>query len=225
LLGSAGYLRRYAEAALMAHRLAPAWAANHINLIVSHLLIDEPEAAEQYASLCVDLGVPRAAAPVCDARSQIAIRAGRFEEAREIILAGLPPEMGDSAGLEAMRKVFSALGTGTGAAIAAAALDAVRARLPAHAWSQIMKRRFIVWYAQLGALDQSFEVLTECLDHFAQSETIGTAWNFLWMRELLPFRQDVRFQEMCRRMAMFDLWQLNGPPDHCELIAGTLVCR
>jgi TolB-like protein len=225
LLGSAGYLQRYAETALMAHRLAPAWVVSHINLAVSHLLIDEPEAAEQYASLCVDLGVPRAAPPVCDVRSQIALRSGRCEEAREIILVGLPPQMGDSAGLEAVHEVFSALGSGTGAAAATAALDAVRARLPAHAWSQIMKRRFIVWYAQLGALDQSFEVLTECLDHFAESGTIGTAWNFLWLRELLPFRQDARFQAMCRRMAMFDLWQLNGPPDNCELSAGRLVCR
>jgi TolB-like protein len=225
LLGSAGYLRRYAEAALMAHRLAPAWVINLVNLTVSHVLIDEPEAAEQYASLCVDLGVPRAAAPVCDARSQIAIRAGRFEEARENIVAGLPLEMGDSAGLEAVRKVFSVLATGTGAAAAVAALDAVRARLPANAWSQIMRRRFLLWYTQLGALDQAFEVQTESLDHFAQSGTIGTAWAFLWMREMLPFRQDGRFQALCRRMGLFDFWQHNGAPDHCELSAGTLVCR
>jgi hypothetical protein len=88
-----------------------------------------------------------------------------------------------------------------------------------------MRRRFLLWYTQLGALDQAFEVQTESLDHFAQSGTIGTAWAFLWMREMLPFRQDGRFQALCRRMGLFDFWQHNGAPDHCELSAGTLVCR
>jgi hypothetical protein len=26
-------------------------------------------------------------------------------------------------------------------------------------------------------------------------------------------------------MALFDYWQHNGPPDHCELSAGALICR
>jgi hypothetical protein len=26
-------------------------------------------------------------------------------------------------------------------------------------------------------------------------------------------------------MALFDYWQRNGPPDHCELSAGALICR
>jgi TolB-like protein len=225
LLGSTGLLRRSLEATLTAHRLAPGWVANYISLVVAHLLVDEPEAAEQYVSLCVDLGVPRTMAPLCDVRSQIALRADRFEEARDIIIAGLPPAMGDSAGIEAARKLVAALESGTGAAAAAVALDAVRARLGANAWSQAMKRRFMLWYTELGALDQSFEVATEALDHFGVSGTIGTAWGFLWLREMLPFRQDVRFQALCRRMGLFDFWQANGPPDHCELSAGELVCR
>ncbi len=225
LLGSTGFLRGYLDAALTAHRLAPGWVITHMNLAVAHSLIDENAAAEQYASLCIKLGVPRAVAPVCDVRSQLALRAGRFDQACDIITAGLPPQMGDSTGTEALRAVFAALESGTGAAAATGALDAVRARLEANAWSQIMKRRFMLWYTQLGALDQSFEVANESLDHFARSGTIGTAWAFLWMREMLPFRQDARFQAMCRRMAMFDLWQRNGPPDNCELVAGTLVCH
>jgi hypothetical protein len=163
--------------------------------------------------------------PLSDIRSQLALRAGRFEQARDIMVAGLPQAMGDSAGLEAVRKLVAALQAGTGAAAAVAALDAVRARLAADAWSQFMKRRFILWYTQLGALEQGFEVANGALDHFGRSGTIGTAWAFLWMREMLPFRQDARFQGMCRRMALFDYWQRNGPPDHCELSAGALICH
>jgi hypothetical protein len=42
--------------------------------------------------------------PLSDIRSQLALRAGRFERARDLIVAGLPRQMGDSAGLEAVRK-------------------------------------------------------------------------------------------------------------------------
>jgi TolB-like protein len=225
LLGSTGLLRRSLEATLTSHRLAPGWIVNYISLAVAHTLVDEPEAADQYASLCIDFGIPPTMPPLCDVRSQLALRAGRYAEARDIIIAGLPPAMGDSAGIEAARTLVAALESGTRSAAAAQALDAVRARLEANAWSQPMKRRFMLWYTELGALDQSFEVATESLDHFARSGTIGTAWGFLWMREMLPFRQDARFQAMCRRMGLMDFWQRNGPPDGCELSAGVLVCR
>lgn len=225
LLGSTGFLRRYTDAALTAHGLAPAWVTNLLNLAVAHLLIDDPEAAEQYASLCIGLGAPPASGPLCDVRSQLALRAGRFEQACDLIIAALPPQSGDSTGIEAVRSVFAALESRSGVSAATAALDAVRTRLAANAWSELMRRRFVLWYTQLGALEQSFEVATASLDHFAQSGTIGTAWAHLWMREMLPFRQDARFQALCRRMALFDFWQRNGPPDRCELDAGTLICR
>ena len=225
LLGSTGFLRGYADAALTSHRLAPGWIVSYLNLAVAHSLLDEDDAADKYASLCIGLGLRPAVPPLSDVRSQLALRAGRFAQARDIIVGLLPPQMGDSAGLDAVRKLTAALESGTGAAAAVAALDAVRARLPADAWSQIMKRRFMLWYTELGALDQAFDVAAEALDHFSRSGTIGVAWAFLWMREMLPFRQDVRFQALCRRMKLFDYWQVNGPPDHCDLSAGTLVCR
>jgi hypothetical protein len=105
------------------------------------------------------------------------------------------------------------------------ALNALRARAAPAEMTQIMKRRFMVWYTLLGALDQAFEVFTESLDYFARSGTIGTAWAFLWMRELLPLRQDLRFQLLCRRMGLFDYWNRYGPPDHCELRNEKLICH
>jgi TolB-like protein/tetratricopeptide (TPR) repeat protein len=224
-LGSTGLLRRSLDATLKAHRLAPGWVVTYITLAVAYTLVDEREAAEQYVLLSTDLGLRPTTAPLCDVRSQLALRAGRFDEARDIIVAGLPPEMGDSAGIEAARKLVAAFQSGTGAVAATQALDAVRARLEAEAWSQAMKRRFMIWYTQLGALDQSFEVANESLDHFGHSGSIGTAWGFLWLQEMLPFRRDARFQAMCRRMGLIDFWERNGPPDHCELSAGVLVCR
>lgn len=45
------------------------------------------------------------------------------------------------------------------------------------------------------------------------------------MRELLPLRQDPRFQLLCRRMGLFDYWSKYGSPDHCELRSGKLICN
>jgi TolB-like protein len=225
LLGSTGFLRQYLDAALAAHRLAPGWVVNNMNVAVAHALVGEAETARQYAELCNELGAPQGMAPLCDALCQLALRAKRFDEAADIIIAGLPAQMGDSKGIDAVRRLFAALSSGTQTVSAVKALDAVRGRLEPDAWSQIMKRRFMLWYTQLGALDQSFAVASESLDHFARSGTIGTAWAFLWMAEMLPFRQDERFQALCRRMAFFDLWQQRGPPDHCELKGGRLLCH
>jgi hypothetical protein len=74
-------------------------------------------------------------------------------------------------------------------------------------------------------LDEAFAVANQSLDHFVESGTIGTAWGYLWMRELLPFRQDPRFQDFARRLRLFDYWNKFGPPDNCELRDGKLICR
>jgi len=64
--------------------------------------------------------------------------------------------------------------------------------------TQFMKRRFMLWCMQLGALDRAYEVANEGLDYFARSGTIGAEWEFLWMGEMLPFRQHPHFQELGR---------------------------
>jgi hypothetical protein len=45
------------------------------------------------------------------------------------------------------------------------------------------------------------------------------------MREMLPFRQDPRFQTLVARMGMFEYWKKYGPPDNCELRDGKLICH
>jgi hypothetical protein len=83
----------------------------------------------------------------------------------------------------------------------------------------------MLWYTLLGAPVEAFEVASQSLDAFARHGTIGTAWGFIWMREMLPFRQDPRFQEFARRLRLFDYWNKYGPPDNCELRDGKLICR
>ena len=159
-----------------------------------------------------------------DVLAQIAVRAGRFDEAAELAVAGLPSGIAADGGDEIVRQVYAALDQSAGVSRAIAALDRLRARSAQGDRTQFMKRRLMFWYVQLAALDQAFDIATESLDYFARSGSIGTAWAFLWMPEMLRFRQDPRFQLMCRRMGLFDYWQVYGPPDNCELRAGQLIC-
>jgi len=152
------------------------------------------------------------------------VRDGRYDEAAELAVAGLPPELAADDGDETVRQVYSVLRDRTAIGPQIEALDRLRARSIAGPMTQLVKRRFMLWYTQLGALDQAFEVASESLDYFARAGTIGTAWAFLWMPEMLAFRRDPRFQLLCRRLRLFDYWASYGPPDNCQLRAGQLIC-
>jgi TolB-like protein len=224
LLGSVGFLQRYADSSLEAHRLAPAWIGPVLNLAVAHTLLNQSETARQYAELAVELGIPRTSGPAQDVLTQLAVRDGRYDEAAELAVAGLPPELAADDGDETVRQVYSVLRDRTAIGPQIEALDRLRARSIAGPMTQLVKRRFMLWYTQLGALDQAFEVASESLDYFARAGTIGTAWAFLWMPEMLAFRRDPRFQLLCRRLRLFDYWASYGPPDNCQLRAGQLIC-
>ena len=217
-------LSAYARASLTAHRLAPAWLGSVVNMAVAHTLLEQPEAAHKYATLAEDLGIPSSAAPLSDVFAQLAMREGRVDQAADFAVAGLPPGMAADGGADTVRQVFTVPRDRTAVDALVDALNGLRARTAPPEMTQMMKRRFTVWYTMLGALDEAFEVMTESLDYFARSGTIGTAWAFLWMPEMLPFRQDPRFQSLCRRMGLFDYWSRYGPPDNCELQGDRLIC-
>lgn len=225
LLGSVGALRQYAELALEAHRLAPASMASVVHLGVAYTLLDEREPASRYANLGVTIGIPASAPPMADVLAQLAARDGRDDEAADLAVAALPAEFAAHGGGDTIRQVFCAARGRAPPATLVRSLNALRTNVTPTAMTQFMKRRFIVWYAMIGALDEAFQVITESLDYFARSGTIGTAWGFLWLPELLPLRQDPRFQAVSRRMGLFDYWRRYGPPDRCELQGGVLICR
>ncbi len=225
LLGTVGYLRRYAEISFEAYRSAPAWIPGIMNLTVAHVLLGEAENAHKFAELFGALAVRSGEGPMQDVFAQLAMRDGRYEEAGELAATGMPARIAADGGADTIRRLFRVVRDRAGVAAQIEALDELRARLTSAELTQFMKRRFIVWYTLLGALDQAFELLNESLEHFAQSGTIGAAWGFLWMREMLPFRQHPTFQSTCHRMGLFEYWNKYGPPDNCELRGGELICH
>jgi tetratricopeptide (TPR) repeat protein len=225
LLGTVGSLARYVEASLNAQRLAPVWIASLLNLAVAYTLVNQDKAARRYVDLCLELGFPPAAGPIVDVKAQLAVREGRFDEAAELMTSALAPDVPAATASEAMGLVHRALAAPAHRAAAVAALERLQTSLIAGQQIQFLKRRLLLWYAQLGELDRAFALMTQLLDYFGGSGTIGTAWALLWMHEMLPFRRDPRFQLLCRRLGLFEYWNAYGPPDNCQLRAGQLICE
>jgi TolB-like protein len=221
--GSAGYLRRYLETSLVACRLAPVAVVNLMTLSVAYMLNGREAQAEEYFRLGMDLGMSPHIPPLPDMRSTMAVRAGRYKEAADYIIESLLPPNRTPEAETAIRRVFSALANPAERPLAIRTLDEVRKGFGAGI-NQFFRRRLMVWYSSLGAVDQAYDVADDALAAFARKGTIGTAWTFIWMPEMRPFREDPRFQQFCARLNFFEYWNLRGPPDNHELHDGKLIC-
>ncbi len=91
--------------------------------------------------------------------------------------------------------------------------------------SSVMTILAMNWYTMLGNLDRAYQAAETGLDGLLRTGTIGVGWGGLWLPEMLPFRQDLRFQGFATRLGLMDFWGQHGPPDNCELHSGVLSCR
>jgi TolB-like protein len=220
--GSAGFLGRYLQEIQAARRLAPVWVVNNLNMAVANFLLGDDEEARKHAEVTVELGLAPQIPPLSDLLSGLELRAGRPNTACAAVVASMPSDLMTGEGEQDLKLVFTGLHDAARRSAGIQALDRLRA---AFATSQMQRRRGMLWYSGLGALDRAFDIANQSLDDFARDGTIGTAWAFLWMPEMLPFRQDPRFQALCSRMKLFDYWNKYGPPDNSELRDGKLVCH
>ncbi len=225
LLGTVGHVRHSLSTALEAHRLAPAWAAGHISLAVAYDVAGLAADARTHADAAIALGVPITAPPMPDLFARLAVRAGRYEQAARLITDALPIEVRSARGIETVEQIYSAMSDPSRRADAINVLDHLRDAVGMDRISNFMRRRLLVWYATLGALDQAYAILSLSLDDFARSGTIGTAWGFLWFAELAAFREDSRFLALANRMNLPEYWQVYGPPDGYDWREGRLVAR
>jgi TolB-like protein len=223
--GTVGHMREFVESSQQAHRLAPAWMTGLFTLGVALILDGQTDEGQRVMNLATELGMPRLVGPVPDGLSLCLVRTGRFSEAASLMSDALPDAMRAAGGERVVHDVYAGIKDASQRRPAVDGLNRLRAQVSARETSEVFKRRLLVWYTCLGALDEAFVVANQSLDHFVESGTIGTAWGFLWMQELLPFRQDPRFQDFARRLRLFDYWNKFGPPDNCELRDGKLICR
>jgi hypothetical protein len=182
--------------------------------------------ARAHAEQAIDGGMPPGLGPTPDLFAQTATRAGRYEEATAIMLEHLPaPFRAAKHGVETVRRVYAAMGEPSERQGAIEALDALCGAVGIDHIGNMLRRRLMVWYSELGGLDQAYAIMNRSLDDLARFGTIGTAWLFLWMAELAPFRDDARFGALVERMKFPEYWNLYGPPDGYALENGVLSQR
>ncbi len=85
-----------------------------------------------------------------------------------------------------------------------------------------MRKRLILWYTRLGALDLAFDLAERSLDVYGREEHVGGAWGVLWVPEMQPFRDDPRFQHFASRLRLIEYWSEYGPPDGYALSGSML---
>ena len=224
LTESVGHLQRSLDLALEGVRLAPAWAASLLTLAMAYVFVGRHEEARRSIDRATQLGHPANVPGFREVLADLARHSGRYDEAASIMIDALTPALRDSGGAEVVKSVFGALANRDSRGIAIEKLTRLRAEVSAEGVTEISRRLFVLWYTLLGAPAEAFEIANGSLDIFAQQGAIGMYWGFLWMPEMLPFRQDPRFQEFVRRLKLFDYWKQYGPPDNCELRDGKLNC-
>jgi DNA-binding winged helix-turn-helix (wHTH) protein/tetratricopeptide (TPR) repeat protein len=210
---SVGQLERAFQQAEHALRVAPTHPIGVNMLATLYMTRSQNEQALRYADLAVELGQPRNVAPLADTLCELAIREGRTTQAAEHMLATFPPAARTPALSQTIALLCRANLTPAESTEAAASLRAVEHSLPAHALDPPMRKRLMLWYSRIGALDQAFEIAFNSLDHYAREGTVGGAWGVLWLPEMAAFRDDERFQLFARRLRLFEYWSEYGPPD------------
>ncbi|HEY7379394.1 MAG TPA: hypothetical protein VH542_11970, partial [Steroidobacteraceae bacterium] len=225
LYESVGCLERSLALCLEVHDVAPAWMVNLISLGAAYQFLGRYDEARRFLDLAIELGLPKDYFFVPDAYAADALHRGRYDEAASLLVDALIPPFRDAGGTEVVKSICAALARRDGYSSAVEKLNQLRSRVGSEHLTQLSLRRFVLWYTRLGARAEAFEVANQALDLLAEHGTIGTAWGFMWMREMLPFRQDPRFQILASRLNLFEYWNKFGPPDNCELRDGKLICH
>lgn len=208
-----------AEAVEM-QRSAPSLPLANIGAALAHLSFGEDAEALRFVDIAISLGQPRELAPVADVKSQVAVRAGRFSEAADLMLASLRPALLAAGADNAVRLVFAALQDPAQKPAAIRTLESLEAAVGAHSLALAEVYRLALWYTMLGALDNAFASISRALDALSRQGIIGFAWGWLWLAEMRPFREHARFQSLAERLGLVEYWRQRGAPDGHELRDG-----
>lgn len=220
----AGHQRKALAEIQLAYELTPSSPALALHMGAQKLLDGEGSEACKWIDLAVANGYPRDLAEVREARAQLAMREGRFDEAAQELTEILSPTSREAGGFEAIQSFYRAQSDPARSDRAIAALQAWEAKLPPEDMDPSAAHRLIVWYTMLGAIDAAHDVAQRTVERLTTHGTIGNGWGFLWTKEMHAFRDSARFQNLLSRLGLFSYWRQYGPPDNCVLRGDLLHC-
>jgi TolB-like protein len=225
LLQSGGYLAKAGQSLRQTYLSAPAVPALAMQLAANYSVMGNDADAQRYINLALDLGMAPYAIPVPQIQANAAFRSGNTAQAAEHLIVGMFPAVRDAGGEAIVRQIYAALAAPDKKPAAVQALTAFIEKLGSANLDPTARKDFIASFTMLGALDAAFDLTNAVLDDYAKSGTVGYAWGALWLPEMKPFRQDPRFQDIAKRLKLFDYWQQFGAPDGCELKGETVACQ
>jgi adenylate cyclase len=220
----AGHQRKALAEIQLAYDLTPSTPALALHLGAQKLLEGDGTEACKWIDLAVANGYPRTLPAVREARAQLAMREGRFDEAAQELTETLSPTSREAGGFEAIQSFYRAQSDPSRNDRAIAALQAWEAKLPPEELEPGATQRLIVWFTLLGAIDDAHDVAERTVDRLAAHGTIGNGWGILWTKEMQAFRDSPRFQNLLSRLGLFSYWRQYGPPDNYVLRGDLLHC-
>lgn len=209
-----GHQRKAMTELQFAYELAPATPVPALHLGIQKLIDGDTAEAGQWIDLAVANGYPKTLSAVRDARAQLAMREGRFDEAAQELTETLSSASRETGGFEAIQSFFRAQSDQAHSASAISALQAWEATLQSQDLDLYTAQRLIVWFTMLGAIEAAHDVAQRTLDRLESYGTIGNGWGMLWTREMQPFRDAPRFQQLISRLGWVGYWRQYGPPDN-----------
>jgi len=230
-LGYVGHRRESLAMVREAYALAPASPLVAVAAASVHSEAGLDAEALRYASLAEDLGFPKDQLAFVFARA--ALHTGRYAEAANLITSALPSDPDLIRAGEIVKLVYAALadrGKRSAALAARTRLYPERAVIKSinSANAILACMRSVHSFVQLGALDDAYELVNQCLTQqppdVAVPGRVATSV-LLWPPEMRAFRQDSRFQALATRIGLMEYWRQYGPPDDCELANNQLTCR
>jgi len=192
------------------------------------LAANATQQALAYAELAVDLGMPRSAGPLPVVRAFAALRLGLREDAMRAAqdlgdrLAVAPAAAG---GGDVIRTIHAALAGGQQRSIALETLDVFTSAVTSEQIGPELSVLVVAWYTMLGELDRAYGFVERVLRQALTRKTLGFFLPWIWLPELLAFRQDRRFQQLVQGLGLIEYWKQYGPPDECDLRGDLLFCR
>jgi Flp pilus assembly protein TadD len=212
------------QAGPQSKELAPASPALALHLGTQKLLDGETAEAGKWIDLAIANGYPRTLSVVREARAQLAMRDGRFGEAAQELSETLSCGSREAGGFEAIQAFFCAQSDGSHKGRAVEALQAWAQTSQSQELDLCAAQRLMLWFTMLEAVETAHDMAQQTVDRLQSFNTIGNGWGMLWARQMQPFRDSPRFQQLILRLGLLGYWRQYGPPDNCALRGDLLIC-
>jgi DNA-binding winged helix-turn-helix (wHTH) protein len=211
---SVGHLQLALEQAKEAQSRAPLAPLSSIAIAMAASSAGRHDEAIVHADRAALLGWPRTARPLPDIHFLHALVLGRHAAVADCIRSCLATQMLASGATRLAEQVASALSNQAEQLAAAASLRALVVEQGAAGLGQLNLKRLMLWFTLLGAPDAAFECFDRLVQCYSLTDSIGSAWDVLWLPQMASFRADRRFRTVIERLDFQAYWNKYGPPDH-----------